>query len=52
MSYVLLILAFTMLSPFAFAERLPDADALFAPVDMNQVRFGTDVILRAYSKWQ
>ncbi|MDG2405733.1 MAG: cytochrome c peroxidase [Paracoccaceae bacterium] len=29
-----------MLSPFAFAERLPDADALFAPVDLNQVRLG------------
>ena len=35
-----LILAFTMLSPVAFAETLPDADALFAPVDMNQVRLG------------
>ena len=40
MSDIRLILAFTILSPVAFAETLPDADARFAPVDMNQVRLG------------
>ena len=40
MLYIELILAFTILSPFAFAEPLPDANAQFAPVDMSQVRLG------------
>ena len=40
MSNIRLILAFTILSSVAFAETLPDADARFAPVDMNQVRLG------------